>query len=67
MIERRGRLRFALKSAARGRVREIVGQKFDRDRPIELRVERAVDRSHPARANWRVDDVHADRQPGETR
>jgi hypothetical protein len=60
MIERRGGLRLALEAAALDGIGEIIGQEFDRDRPIEFGIEPAIDRPHPARTERRPDHVHAD-------
>ena len=48
VIERRGQLGFALEPAAPGRVRQIIGEELHGDRPVELRIDRAVDDAHPA-------------------
>src|SRR5262245_45547600 len=37
MIERRGRKRFALESAACCRVSQLIGEELDRDGPVEFR------------------------------
>jgi hypothetical protein len=63
-------LRFALEAAAGGRVGEVVGKKLDRNGSIEFGIERAIDHTHAAGAEWRLHHVHAepkacqDRGPG---
>jgi hypothetical protein len=61
VIERRSRLRFALEPATSGRIRQQqLGEKLDGDRAIQLRVEAAVDLTHPAAAERRDDFVRPD-------
>ena len=60
MVQRGCRLRFALKTAASSSVGQVVGQELDGDRPIQLRVERAVDDAHAAGADWRHELVVPD-------
>jgi hypothetical protein len=61
MIERRQRLRFARESRqAIGIAGKGVRQDLQRDLTIELRVPRAVDLAHPARADRRDDFVRAE-------
>ena len=50
MIERRRDLRFSLETASRGRVGEILAEEFDGDGTVQLRVDRAVDVTHPTGA-----------------
>ena len=58
MIERRERLRFARETReAIGVERERLGQHLDRDVAIELRVRRAIDLAHAARADGGDDFV----------
>ena len=67
MRKRRDRLRFALEPRQRvGIAGDGRGQDLDRDVPIELRVPRLPDLSHPARAERREDLVRPEtRAPGE--
>ena len=63
MVQRRQRLRFALEPREAIRVgRERLGQDFDGNVPIELRVARAVDLAHAAGANGGEDFIGA--EPG---
>jgi len=55
MVERRCRLRFALESAASGRVGEFRGEKLDGNGAIELRVDGAIDGPHAAFAEHALD------------
>src|SRR5437667_2657537 len=57
MIQRRCQLRLLLESSARCRIRQLVRQKLDRHRAIQLGVERAVYRPHTARAELRLDPI----------
>ena len=58
MIQRRDRLRFALKAATRVGIGRDVGRKdLDRHGAIEPRVARLVDLPHPARPDRRDDLV----------
>src|SRR5262245_18075847 len=63
MVERRGQLRLALESAASACVGQIVGQEFDGDRPIELRVERAIKLAHPSSADPAFDPQRVVHRP----
>ena len=60
VVQRGCGLRFALKTAASSSVGQVVGQKLDGDRPIQLRVERAVDDAHAARAEGGLNLIRAD-------
>ena len=61
MIERREDLRFALEAReAVGIEGEELGQNLERDVAIELRVARAIDLAHSARADGREDFVRAE-------
>ena len=60
MIERRGELRFALEAPPRRRVGDVGGQKLDRDRAIQLRIDRAVDGAHAAFAEQLLESIDAD-------
>ena len=57
MVERGGRLRLALEAAARIGVGDLAGEELDCDRPVQLRVERAIDLTHAAFAEQRLDAV----------
>jgi hypothetical protein len=57
VVQRGCGLRFALKTAAGSSVGQVVGQKLDGDRPIQLRVARAVDDAHAALAELAFDTV----------
>ncbi len=60
MIQRGQHLRFAFEA---GHVLLVVGERrgqhFDRDVAIQLRIARAVDLAHPARAEGRDDLVRS--------
>ena len=61
MVQSGRRLRFALEPLARGVVlRQRGGQDFDRDRPSQARVMRAVDLAHATGSNQRVNDVRTE-------
>jgi aryl-alcohol dehydrogenase-like predicted oxidoreductase len=61
LVERGERLRLALEACAPLRiVRERLGKDLDRDRAIELRVTRAINLAHAARANRRDDFLGAE-------
>jgi hypothetical protein len=67
VIEGRSRLCFALEPAAAVRIGERIGKKLDRDRSIEIGVERPVHDTHSAGAERRLHDVHAEPKIGEDR
>ncbi len=60
MVERARRLRFALKTSARGCIDEVLGKEFDRDRPLELGIDCAVDDSDTAGTQLRFDAIVSD-------
>jgi len=61
VVERRDRVRLALEPGERFAVdREGLGQHFHRDLPVQLRVARAVDLAHAARAERGQDLVCAE-------
>ena len=65
MVQRRERLGFAREPGEPiGIVRERVGQDFERDVAIELRVASPIDLSHPAFADRRSDFVDAEAGAG---
>jgi hypothetical protein len=60
IVERRNRARFVFEALSRlGIVGQRPNQHFDRDRPVEPRVARAVDLPHPARAKRRQNLVRS--------
>ena len=66
MRERRDRLRLALEAGQRvGIGGDGLREDLDRDVAVELRVPRAVDLSHPARAQRREDLVGAEAGAGD--
>ena len=68
MIQRGERLRFALEPRdPLGIGREQLGQDLDRDVAIELRVARAVDLAHPARAEGGENLVRSEASAGRKR
>ncbi len=64
VIERRGRLCFALEPAAPRGVGNVLGEKFDSDRTLQLRVEGAIDNAHAAFAERRDDFILPDPRAG---
>ena len=62
MIERREQAAFALETRARLSVcRELWFEEFERNRPTQPRVARAIHGAHPALADERVDAIRAER------
>jgi hypothetical protein len=55
MIERRDRLSFALETAARRFIRQVVPETLDRDRPVQFLVTGSIDGSHAAFAENGLD------------
>ncbi len=52
MVQRCEHLGFTLKASKPFRIsREVFGQYFQRDIPVELRIPRLIHLAHPARAN----------------
>ena len=64
VLERRRRRGFLPKAALRVVVGDCVAQELDRDGPVELRVEAAIDRPAAAAAEQRVDAVMAEPRAG---
>ena len=60
MVERRCHSGFALETTVGSRAREMIGKKFDRDRSMELGVERPVHDAHAAGPKRPLNDVRAD-------
>src|SRR5580704_14373224 len=59
MIERRRHLRFALKSPASRRIRQVVGEELDRDRAVEPAVDSPKHNAHPSGADSVLEPVLA--------
>ena len=60
VIERRSRLGFTLEAAASGRVRERIGKNLDRDRSIQMGIERPIDDAHATGADRCLHLVYAE-------
>ena len=58
---------FALEAASRGRAGELVRKKLDRNRPIEIGIERPIDHTHATGAERRLHHVHAEPKAGQDR
>ena len=64
MVQRRCGLRLPLEPVPRGRVREFVGKKLDRDGPVQLGIQRAVNHAHAAFAQLSLDLIAPDQPAG---
>ena len=64
MVQGRSYLRFTLESPAQGRVGELPGEKFNRDRTVEFGIDGAVHNPHPALAQLSFQAIGSN-QPAE--